>query len=429
MKKLEPGRLCGCYLISMCTLFLLAVSPQGYRNIVETKFAVFCILTALFLLAFLVLFFQKALPGGKKWEAVQVLVLLYWAWSLLSAFFSPWKGIAFLGADRSDGMITITLYCAVLLVLSRYGECDGFPVWIPAAALSVLCLAAILQFFDLNPLWLFPGELRWSGREREYNGAFLSLTGNADLTASILCTGFGLLWPLGIRKKDIWLFLTSLLCLGVLFASGIRAGALGAAASVILCLPTALTIGKKGKIAVWAALGLLCVGILLFVYFTPLSGTAGELHALLHGQAEDSFGSGRIYIWKEVWKLVKQRPFLGGGPDTLGERGLAFLKTAADGTIIRRTIDCAHCEGLNILVNQGLPALVLIAAALILTLVRSIPVNTVPVTALRSAVIAYLAASFFGIGMPANSAFFWLLWGLLLRETAKENGNQRFNAI
>ena len=109
MKKLEPGRLCGCYLISMCTLFLLAVSPQGYRNIVETKFAVFCILTALFLLAFLVLFFQKALPGGKKWEAVQVLVLLYWAWSLLSAFFSPWKGIAFLGADRSDGMITITL--------------------------------------------------------------------------------------------------------------------------------------------------------------------------------------------------------------------------------------------------------------------------------------------------------------------------------
>ena len=429
MKKPEPGRLCGCYLLSMCTVFLFAVSPQGYRNIVETKFAVFCALTALFLLAFPVLFFQKSLPGGKKWDTVQVLILLYWAWSLVSALCSPWRATAFLGADRSDGLITITLYCAAAIILSRYGESEGFPVWVPAAALSILCLVAILQFFDLNPLRLFPGELRWSGREREYNGAFLSLTGNADLTASVLCTGFGLLWPLGLRKKSLWLLLASLLCLGVLLASGIRAGMLGAAASVVLCLPAALTIGKKGKAAVWAVLGLLCFGVLLFVYFTPLSGTAGELHALLHGQAEDSFGSGRIYIWKEVWKLVKERPLLGGGPDTLGERGLAFVKTAADGTVLRRSIDCAHCEGLNILVNQGLPALVLIAAALFLTLVRSISFSTPRVVALRSALIAYLASSLFGIGMPANSAFFWLLWGLLIRETAEVNGNQRFNAI
>ena len=33
----------------------------------------------------------------------------------------------------------------------------------------------------MNPLRLYPGELRWSGREKAYNGAFLSLTGNADL--------------------------------------------------------------------------------------------------------------------------------------------------------------------------------------------------------------------------------------------------------
>ena len=32
-------------------------------------------------------------------------------------------------------------------------------------------------------------------------------------------------------------------------------------------------------------------------------------------------------------------------------------------------------------------------------------------------------AALFGIGMPANDAFFWLIWGSLLRETAKENGN------
>ena len=154
-----------------------------------------------------------------------------------------------------------------------------------------------------------------------------------------------------------------------------------------------------------------------------MPGTGGELHALLHGRAEDSFGSGRIYIWKEVWKMVRERPLLGGGPDTLGERGLAFVKAAADGSIIRRTIDCAHCEPLNVLVNQGLPALLLLAGAMFLTLFRSVRRDSDASVALHSALAAYLAASLFGIGMPANDAFFWLIWSSLLRETAKENGN------
>ena len=34
--------------------------------------------------------------------------------------------------------------------------------------------------------------------------------------------------------------------------------------------------------------------------------------------------------------------------------------------MIRRVIDCAHCEALNVLVNQGLPALLLLAAAILL---------------------------------------------------------------
>jgi len=58
-----------------------------------------------------------------------------------------------------------------------------------------------------------------------------------------------------------------------------------------------------------------------------------------------------------------------------------------------------------------------------LTLVRSVRKNSDASVALHSALAAYLAASLFGIGMPANDAFFWLIWGSLLRETAKENGN------
>jgi O-antigen ligase len=429
MKKLDSSRLCGLYLILMVSLFPLAVSPWGYLNIVETKFAVFCVLTVLLLLGFAVLWLRKAISGTHAWDIVEILIAAYWAWSLISALCSPWIKTALLGGERCDGIVTITLYCAVFLLLSRFGDISRVPAWLPAAAIGVLCVVAILQFFDLNPLWLYPGELRWSGREREYNGAFLSLIGNADLTASVLCTGFALLWPWGVKNRSWMHIITALLCLGVLLASGIRAGLVGAAASVVFCLPSAAFAGGKARKRIRIVLLLLCFCLLLLVYLLPLPGAAGELHSLLHGRAEDSFGSGRIYIWKEAWKLVKQRPLLGGGADTLGERGLAFVKTAADGSILRRTIDCAHCEPLNILVNQGMPAILLLTVAVLLTLIRSLRSENALVIALRSALIAYLTASLFGIGMPANAAYFWLILASLLRETAKENGNQRFNVI
>ncbi len=419
MKKWNPGCLCTIYLILMCSLFLLAVSPAGYRNIVETKFAVFCVLTACFLLALFLCLIRKSADRRKKRNAVHYLMFAYWGWSLLSALCSPWPQTALLGGDRLDGMISISLCCCVFLALSLYGDSSGFPVWVPAAALSALCVVAVLQFFDLNPFHLYPGDLRWSGREKEYNGAFLSLTGNADLTASILCTGFGFLWPLALRKKTRFLLLPAVFCLAVLALSGIRAGLAGAAVSLLVCFPTLLPVRKKAARFLWAAEALLCLAALLIVYAFPLPGTAGELHEILRGHAEDSFGSGRIYIWKNTWKLVLERPLLGGGADTLGKRGLAFVKAASDGSVIRRTIDCAHCEPLNILVNQGLGAFLSLAAAWLLTLIRTWRERTLPAAALRSALTAYTAASFFGIGMAANAPFFWIILGMLLSENGK----------
>ncbi|MBR5705247.1 MAG: hypothetical protein IKX21_04685, partial [Deltaproteobacteria bacterium] len=105
-----------------------------------------------------------------------------------------------------------------------------------------------------------------------------------------------------------------------------------------------------------------------------------------------------------------------------------FVRTAPDGSAIRRTIDCAHSEPLNVLVNQGAPALLFLALALILTLRRTRACGT-EAAALRSAITAYLFASVFSIAMPANTAFFWLLWGVLLAEIGKNNVNQRFNAV
>lgn len=423
MKNWNENRAGSLYVLLMGSFFLLAVSPLGYRNIAETKTAVFYALTGLYLAAvisFRLRSGKRLLPGG--FDAGRLLIAAYWLWSLISALCSPWKAAAFLGGGRCDGMVTITLYCAVFCALGASAGAKRLRLWILAAAAGVYCLIAVLQFMDLNPLRLYPEGMLWSGRETAYNGAFLSFTGNADLSASVLCLLFAVFWSCAALPNRRLYLLPAAVCLGVLAASGIRGGLVGALGGLILCLPAALPLRRRRRAAIYALLAILFAALLLAVYLVPVGGTAGELRALLRGQAEDSFGSGRVYIWKNVWRLVRERPLLGGGADTLGFRGIAFEKTLADGSVLRRPVDCAHCEYLNILVNQGAPALLLLLAAAVRTLVRAFRSETAAAGVLRAAFVSCLITAAFGISMPANSAYFWIVWGLLEAELHASDG-------
>ena len=420
MNKLKPGAICAVYAALICTVFPLAVAPGGYRCIAETKFIAYVVLTVLFLAA-LIPAVLKDRRSLRKPYLVQWLIAAFWIWSLVSALASPWRSDAFLGGARYEGWLILTLYCAAFAALSLCASSGGFQrPWLPAAALSVCCIVALLQFFDLNPLWLFPGQLRWSGRETVYNGAFLSTVGNADLTASILCTGFAFCWSLAVARRR-WLYLLpAAFALVIILWSGIRAGLLGALAGLALCLPAALAKGRKVRLRSYGILLVVCLLLLMLIRLIPMPGAAGELSALLRGQAEDSFGSGRIYIWKNALRLVGERPLLGGGPDTMGNRELFFEKVTKDGVTIRRGIDCAHNEYLNVLVNQGIPALLLLLAALGVTLFRAFGRTDETAAVLRACLVSYMTDAFFGISMPTNAAFFWLIFGLLAAETGAE---------
>ena len=362
---------CRWFCCAAASVFLLGFGPAGYRQITGAKLILFYAVWGSFLAALGFCALTGRLRLLRRPGPAQVLVLLYWLASLVSALASPWRREALLGGPRDEGLLTITLYAAAFLALSCFSVPGKRMLQVFAAAVTLNCLVALLQFMGLDPLGLYPEGLGWADRHTGYNGAFIGLTGNADFAAAILSLAFPLCWTAALRLKRPLYLIPALLSLLVLILGETKGGLLGAVCGSVLALPVVLPLGKTGRKRL--RLGILCAAALglALLWLLPLPGTLGEAHALLRGKAEDSFGSGRIYIWRNTLPLLRERLLTGGGPDTFSHRMTAvFTRIDENGKTIRRTIDCAHNEYLNILVNQGLPALLFYLAALLCSFVR-----------------------------------------------------------
>ena len=156
---------------------------------------------------------------------------------------------------------------------------------------------------------------------------------------------------------------------------------------------------------------------MLFV-FDPDSGLLHEIHELLHGRVSDTFGSGRIYIWKSVLERIPSQLWLGSGPDTMM---LAEIEpfTRFDerlNTAIVAQIDVAHNDYLNILYHQGIFAMLAYMAALVDAAgkwLRNSEKSGV-VAALGGAALCYYIQAFFGFSFCGSTIYFWVILGLLV---------------
>ncbi len=413
MKSRNEETISQAYALLMATVFLFAVGPDGYANVTEVKWGAFLAVTAAYLIALAVWAIRQRPKLLHRPSLPQCCLLAYLALTVLSALCSPWRGVALLGGDRCDGALAALAYVLAALALSETAKPGKTLLYAAAAAMTVYAIVCILQLCDRNPLGLFPGELRWSGRGVDYNGAFLGFTGNADLSAAVLCMGAAVCFGGALTGLGVWLLIPAAMSITVLIWAGLQGGMLGAAGGVLLALPGLRKWTKKqtGVYAACAAL-LLAAGILT-VYLLPMEGTLGELHAILHGELSDDFATGRVYIWRSVLPLVKERPLLGAGPDTLGLRAELFFEKQTASGLLRREIDCAHSEYLNIAVNQGIPALLCLMAGTITALMRGRKQGGSAAAILRGAIYAYALQALTGITMPGSTAFFWLCLGLL----------------
>lgn len=419
------------YLFLMAAVFPLLCGTQGYQKMTAAKYSIFCFFCGGYVVIMLLLAVEGVLVGGikpvspvtafKSSTWTQRFVLLYLICSWASALASPWFPETIPGVSRHEGALTLTIYCLCFLLVSVYGKASKWLLYGLGGSVTVFCVVCLLQFAGYNPFWLYPAGCSYFDADVKYAGEYLGTIGNVDSVAAFLCVVIPIFWIALLRfseKQRFFLLLPLSLALFVLLRMHVLAGLVGVFAGGLLALPVILPISGRGK-GIWAvSLAGLLVAVLAALYFVDVkSGMFHELHQLLHGNFDESFGSGRLHIWSQVIKKIPEHFWLGAGPDTMARADLqAFTRyDEALGGMRVGMIDVAHNEYLNVLYHQGIFALLLYLAALMSAAwnwIRRSGKDSAA-AALGGGSLCYCVQAFFGFSVCVTAPFFWLALALL----------------
>ncbi|MGN0777935.1 MAG: O-antigen ligase family protein [Aristaeellaceae bacterium] len=418
-----------------------------------------------------------------RFHPVQGLVLAYFAWVTVSAFFGSYAGTVnsqgqravFMGAIRYEGLVTQLIYGGIFLLMSLVRPQMTWLLRAVAVAMMLFFAVTLMQYAGANPLGLFP-----AGRSVRTNYEFQGTMGNIDmvsgylnLTVPMLLGGFVLLRradPLllaaglcgvmdllliGVQSGLIALALAMgllavlfllrprcrwrvlLIAGGMLVLLGVRmmlglpwlegtadivfpfqpsgltwgmvaAGAVCMGLSPVVCRHP----GKAVSVGLTAVLAVVCIAAgLAVIAAAPLTaGGLWELQQLLLGNAQDSFGSYRLGVWRHTLAIARENLLFGTGPDT-------FLYALRDrltqlGQTLPETFDNPHNLYLAILSGNGLPALLCFLLAIGTLLTACLRRRTPETVLLLCGLVCYLMQGMFTFSICLISPMFWAVCGM-----------------
>ncbi len=426
-KTREPlslqAKICTIYLVLMCTAFLLFFYPGiGYRNISGAKRNAFYVLTGCYLIALLMTSKSKeelALLKEriKRSSVVLWALLVYLLVTIVSGLLSPHGLEVWVGHSRNEGVLTQFLYVSVFTTLLLFAKPKRWILYLLGATIIGMTVIAVLQVIGGNPLGIYP-----SGRSYvRTNGRFLTTIGNVDFTSGLLCVLIPI-FAVALIRGEGWTRLLMILPLSaalyLLLQIDVLGGYVGVAIGSAIALPFVLRFPAKATVWYFVLLVLAGAAGVAGLYFYDVgSGMFHEIHEILHGNIDDLYGSGRIYIWRQVLERIPKRFWIGYGPDTMRLEMLSPFQRFDPETQkwVTARIDVAHNEYLNILFHQGIFALAAYLTAAIGAVVhffRYAKRNTA-VAMFGSGIVCYLVQAFFGIAQPITCPSFWISLGLM----------------
>ena len=417
-------------------VYLLLPGFKGYSGISPFKTWLYYGLAAMLLVGTLIALAERPKRPGENGadlrarirsgsSRIQAAALCYLFWTLLSACFSPYGADAWYNEKAHETAVTILLYILMYLCLARSDSFHPHAKRALLIALSCFAFVSLLQLFGLNPFGLYPNNWNYyDGYGKQYTGAFLGTMGNVDLVSVFLCTAIPILliyaWK-GESSCRWWALGLAGVCLAILLWMHVLCGIVGLAMGLTVCCCVLLPKTKNQRL-IWVgavlALGLAALGI-LWVWDPPVN-FLHEIHEILHGNLSDRFGTGRIFIWRQMLERIPDRLLLGTGPDTVRLTGLEpFRRYDEAGTLVAQaSLTDAHCFPLHILYCQGLPAMLSWLVMVGLALRRWWKHRDDPVAAaLGAGLLCWVCAMLFCLTSVILQPWFWLLLGLMESRT------------
>lgn len=420
------------FLMLALSVYLLFPGLHGYTAIEADKVLLFYLLFGGYLLvmagyaAYMVLF--RGRSAAQLWydtTMAQRFVILYLVFTAVSSLLSAYSQWTFFGMSRYEGLLTIGLYCGCCLCVSRYAPTSGRLWRVFGVAMTLFCILCFLHMAGLDPLDQYPDGMTYADGNVLYAGIYLGTVGNAGLVAGLLCLAIPVFAVRAIASQergDRLLFVVCALCLIVLIGIDIKAGLLGLAVGSIVSLPAVLPVSARVRKCLWLCLPVAAAIFAVCILLFAKEGVLYEAGQLLRGNWDDAFGSGRIYIWKQVLHRCKGNLLFGTGPDTMIAAQIPGFDFDYGGGTVMTVADTAHNEYLNVLYHQGVFSLIAYLGALISAYVCFLRTKTKSVTAraLCIALTCYCVQAFFGISSCLTTAFFWLFLGIFVNETRRK---------
>ncbi len=215
-----------------------------------------------------------------------------------------------------------------------------------------------------------------------------------------------------------------------LFMSGAMS-AFVALLGMIIFIVIFLLIKKRTMIKEIGKKLLLCIISIFTIYGLLMFGTNSDLNKDINelynqtlstakGEVDESFGTGRIYIWKEAFKYLPEYIYTGIGIDNfayLGHRdGTYIYDSAKKDNIIYK----AHNEYLQVLTTEGIfmfiVYLLFLGTIMILTIKKIFKdkVNDSLIYSFFISFLGYCIQAFFNISMTLIAPIFYMICGLLI---------------
>ena len=364
-----------------------------------------------------------------KFDKIDIFLILLGIFGIISTIFAENKGVALYGYYlRFEGLLQL-LYYYSLMYLSSFIYKEKYRNIILDFILafgfinSLICLIQVFDIFKFIPI-IHRGTKHGMGLITHFNfyGSYM-----------VLCMGLSLGKFLYCDKKFSYIYLILFL-----FFYGSMLGCNTLSAIVGLGFICLLIFGyfiynlvKKNKVDFIKYIVLLLLTLLISFgmvktgktkLFKDVIKLSVETSEVAKGNFDDSYGTSRMFIWKNTLKVVPKYILHGAGIDNLcfafGEKML-YMESPTTITYV----DKAHNEYLQKLVCEGIFSCITYISMLFIIFIDALKSifkdKNYIVMALFLAFFGYVIQAFFNISVIDIAPIFWIVCGLLYRRKCK----------